>query len=82
MEHLKEARKFAEWSQKDRDARLPKLTDEQREQMQKYLQLVGQHGFSKTVSSADDCVNCPIVGNAKNALGFVSRTESSTSQSS
>jgi len=63
VERLREAREFAEWSRKDREARLPKLTDEQRQQMQQYLQIVGQHGLSKTFSdaAAKDCINCPIM---------------------
>jgi hypothetical protein len=47
--HLQEAGEFAEWSRRDRESRLPPLTDEQREQMQQYLRLVEQHGLRKVV---------------------------------
>jgi hypothetical protein len=47
--HLREAGEFAEWSRRDRESRLPPLTDEQREQMQQYLRLVEQHGLRKVV---------------------------------
>ena len=60
MERLREARQFAEWSKKDREARLPKITDEQREQLRNYLQLVEQHGVKKALQNAEDCVGCPI----------------------
>jgi hypothetical protein len=70
VERLREAREFAEWSYKDREARLPKLTNEQSEQMQNYLQLVGRHGLSKTFSDASQCEGCPIVGRAKKGSSF------------
>mmetsp|Transcript_20065 Transcript_20065/g.43223 ORF Transcript_20065/g.43223 Transcript_20065/m.43223 type:complete len:111 (+) Transcript_20065:72-404(+) len=41
-EHLKDARKFGQTMAKDREARLPPLTPEQREQMQEYLKLLKQ----------------------------------------
>jgi hypothetical protein len=71
MEHLREAREFAEWSQKDRDARLPKLTEEQHRQMQEYLQLVGKHGLSKTLTEdgAKECLDCPIMTRVKQVVG-------------
>jgi hypothetical protein len=72
--HLREAGEFAEWSRRDRESRLPPLTDEQREQMQQYLRLVEQHGLRTVVEHRrrasgdgssggagddDDCVGCP-----------------------
>lgn len=66
LEHLREAREFAEWSRKDREARLPKLTPEQNQQMNQYLRIVGEHGMSKAFSG-EDCTECPIVGLAKTA---------------
>lgn len=38
-QHLEEARKFAEWSEKDRQARTPDLTAEQHKQLQAYLDI-------------------------------------------
>jgi hypothetical protein len=38
-EHLVEARKFAEWSEKDRQSRTPPLTAEQHRQLQAYLDI-------------------------------------------
>jgi hypothetical protein len=72
LERLRQAREFAEWSRRDREARLPPLTVEQAEQMRHYLQIVEQHGFSKSLElaaaanggkqSMDDCVGCPVAG--------------------
>jgi len=49
-EHYREARKFAEWSAKDRAekrADLPPLTPEQREQMRNYLRIMQEyHAFN------------------------------------
>ena len=67
LERLREAREFAEWSKKDREARLPKLTDEQREQMRQYLQIVEQHGVSKAIENAKQCVGCPVLAQAQEA---------------
>jgi hypothetical protein len=47
--HLREAGEFAEWSRRDRESKLPPLTDEQREQMQQYLRLVERHGLRRVV---------------------------------
>lgn len=74
LERLKEAREFAEWSRKDKEARLPELTDEQREQMRQYLQLVGKHGVTQAASN-EDCVGCPVVRNATEILGLRTQTE-------
>ena len=38
-QHLEEARKFAEWSEKDRQARTPDLTEAQHKQLQAYLDI-------------------------------------------
>jgi hypothetical protein len=38
-EHLSKARQFAQVRAKDREERLPQLTDEQREQLHEYLRL-------------------------------------------
>lgn len=45
--HLLEARKYAEWSEKDRQSRLPPLTAEQREQLQAYLDLVAEKQYGE-----------------------------------
>lgn len=50
IKHLQEARNFAEWSKKDREARLPKLTEEQRQQLKEYLELIEQHSIRKTTN--------------------------------
>jgi hypothetical protein len=47
--HLREAGEFAEWSRRDRESKLPPLTDEQHEQMQLYLRLVERHGLRRVV---------------------------------
>lgn len=41
-EHLSKARKFAQVKAKDREERLPPLTDEQREQLREYLRLLAE----------------------------------------
>lgn len=41
--HLKEAREFATWAEKDREARAPKLTPTQRRQLQEYLILMAEN---------------------------------------
>lgn len=41
-EHLKDARKFAQSKAKDRENRLPPLTEEQREQLHDYLRLLAE----------------------------------------
>lgn len=77
VERLREAREFAEWSRKDREARFPKLNPEQREQMRQYLQLVEQHGLRKSFEatrgeiSDADCVGCPVLGQARKAAAAV-----------
>lgn len=66
LERLKEAKEFAAWSKADREARLPKLTNEQREQMREYLQLVEHHGITKASHmSARECEGCPIMRQGK-----------------
>jgi hypothetical protein len=64
LEILKEAREFSEWSHRDREARLPKLTPEQEAQMNEYLRIVENHGLSKAfaaIDSGEDCLDCPIM---------------------
>jgi len=39
-EHLNQARQFAQTKAKEREERLPPLTDEQREQLHEYLRLL------------------------------------------
>jgi len=82
QKHLQEAREFAEWSHKDQQARLPKLTPEQEQQMFQYLQLVEQHGWDKSIDlekgNVQDCEGCPVVGlanRAKQAMRGQSATE-------
>jgi cytochrome c1 len=41
-EHLTKARQFAKDKAKDREDRLPPLTDEQREQLHEYLRLLAE----------------------------------------
>ncbi|KAL3784507.1 hypothetical protein ACHAWO_003213 [Cyclotella atomus] len=41
-EHLSKARQFAQVKAKDREQRLPPLTDEQREQLHEYLRLLAE----------------------------------------
>ena len=41
-EHLSEARQFARLKAKDREDRLPPLTDEQRDQLREYLKLLAE----------------------------------------
>jgi hypothetical protein len=67
LKHLQEAKEFAEWSKKDREARLPKLTPEQREQMREYLKIVQQHGLTKGMEGAEnhDCNGCPVLKQGK-----------------
>lgn len=75
LQHLRQAQEFAEWSHKDRQERLPKLTDEQKTQMMQYITLVQQHGMSKSfdanaqsgVSKEEACVGCPVMGSIANA---------------
>jgi len=38
--HLEESRRFAQWAEKDRNDRAPELTDDQRKQLQAYLELM------------------------------------------
>jgi len=44
---LKESREFGEWSEKDREARLPTLTPEQERQMQEYLRFRNQNAVKQ-----------------------------------
>jgi hypothetical protein len=83
--HLQEAHEFAKWSKNDRESRLPKLTDEQRNQVKEYLALVEQHSIKKIAESHDfhkngsvsdedsNCRGCPI-------LNIVRKTVDSPSQ--
>ena len=41
--HLEESREFARWAEKDRNERAPELTDEQRKQLQAYLELMAAY---------------------------------------
>jgi len=41
--HLKEAREHARWAAEDREKRAPKLTEEQRAQLKKYLALMAEN---------------------------------------
>lgn len=61
LEHLQEAYDYAEWSKKDREARLPDLTSAQREQMRQYLTMVQQHGLSKGFHDQERCEGCPVM---------------------
>ena len=76
MEHLHEANAYAQWSEQDRLSKLPSITPEQRQQIQQYLSIIEQHGFSKSVAAqqgqqekgdgdSNDVTNakCPILSN-------------------
>ena len=69
-ERLREAREFANWSERDRSEKVPTLTSEERQQLQKYLQIVHQHGVNRTMAASDDenCVGCPIMGSMKKSV--------------
>ena len=65
---LEEAKSFADWSKKDREARLPTLTPEQERQMGQYLRIVEAHGWNKAseLEGKDgECVGCPFWGDKK-----------------
>lgn len=54
--HLQEAREFATWAEKDRETRAPKLTQDQRRQLQEYLLLMAENNhevFPKKESGGD-----------------------------
>ena len=59
LEHLREAQEYAAWSKRDRESKLPPLSDEQRAAMRAYLQLIDQHGVERMANSGNDCVDCP-----------------------
>jgi hypothetical protein len=75
LERLREAREFAEWSRKDREAKLPPLTEEEQEQLRAYLRLVESHGMHMVAARRDnmakggrgdespdgDCAGCPVL---------------------
>ncbi|KAI2511867.1 hypothetical protein MHU86_2599 [Fragilaria crotonensis] len=44
---LEESREFARWAEQDRQKRVPPLTDEQRRQLQEYLDLLGEKHFGE-----------------------------------
>ena len=75
LERLQEAREFAEWSKQDRESRLPKLTDEQREQMRSYLQIVEEHGLARAFDKPDgsqcEGSGCPVLLRARKAVAVV-----------
>mmetsp|Transcript_24019 Transcript_24019/g.36605 ORF Transcript_24019/g.36605 Transcript_24019/m.36605 type:complete len:117 (+) Transcript_24019:95-445(+) len=52
--YLKESQEFARWSAKDREEKLIKLTDEQREQMQNYLLLLKRSDANKEVYRCEE----------------------------
>jgi len=77
VERLKEAKEFAEWSRKDRESRLPKLTAEQKDQMRNYLRIVEDHGLAKAFedpTGKGDCEGggCPVLASARKAAAMVS----------
>ena len=68
MQRLQEAKAYADWSQSDRDAKLPKLTDEQHDQLQQYLRMVEQHGWNRSMEASTNggnCEGCPILNFGK-----------------
>lgn len=79
VERLKEAKDYSIWSRKDREKRLPELTDEQRDQMREYLKLIQMHGLNKTAEFANnekECEGCPIFKQGQKL--FADRSASST----
>jgi hypothetical protein len=77
MERLREAREFAQRSRQEHEQSLPQLTDEQDRQLRKYLRLIEDHGWNKSIemasrqqqlqeSSSADCVGCPVLNYVKN----------------
>jgi len=63
MERLKEAREYAHQAAVEREKHMPELTEEQEEQMKRYLKLVNQHGMNKLSQIQDDneCKGCPLL---------------------
>jgi hypothetical protein len=65
LDRLKAAKEYAEWSRKDREARVPKLTPDQRTQMREYLAIVQHHGlnqgFADSSKDAEDFSRCPVM---------------------
>mmetsp|Transcript_4723 Transcript_4723/g.6116 ORF Transcript_4723/g.6116 Transcript_4723/m.6116 type:complete len:118 (+) Transcript_4723:181-534(+) len=55
--YLKESQDFAKYASEDRKKRTPKLTEEQREQMQNYLMLVAQHPQNNEVYTHENIRN-------------------------
>ena len=47
MKKLEESQAFARWAEQDRRERVPPLTDEQRRQLQEYLDLVAEKQFGE-----------------------------------
>jgi hypothetical protein len=78
LERLREAKEFAEWSRKDREKRLPPLTDEQQEQLREYLNIVSKHGLRKAFEdpSGKECVGCPVLGRTQKALSAMTGSPS------
>jgi hypothetical protein len=77
MERLREAREFAQRSRQEHEQNLPQLTDEQDRQLRKYLRLIEDHGWNKSIemasrqqqlqeSSSADCEGCPVLNYVKN----------------
>lgn len=52
MERLREAREFAQRSRQEHEQNLPQLTDEQDRQLRKYLRLIEDHGWNKSIEMA------------------------------
>ena len=63
MEHLKEANRYAQWSEQDRLSKLPTITPEQRQQIHDYLSIVQQHGLSKSIAAQEQSNDGGDVGN-------------------
>lgn len=82
LQRLEEARAFSAWSESQRESKLPKLTEEQQEQLQQYLRLVEEHGWNRSMEASEkgkgECVGCPVVMN----FGKQSRKNNATAESS
>jgi hypothetical protein len=49
MKYLQEANQYAKWSEQDRQSKLPHITNEQRDQIYNYLNIIQQHGVAQSI---------------------------------
>jgi hypothetical protein len=74
MEHLHEAKTYAQWSEQDRLSKLPSITPEQRAQIHQYLSMVQQHGFSKSVAAHEQQEKDASGGGSSNSATITNQT--------